>query len=34
MCIRDSFYYARITQDDGTLLWSAPVWVSQQPAPP
>ena len=30
----EHFYYARITQDDGTLLWSAPVWVSQQPAPP
>ncbi|MBA5604453.1 CehA/McbA family metallohydrolase [Duganella sp. FT3S] len=26
------FYYARLTQDDGKLLWSAPVWVSQQPA--
>jgi hypothetical protein len=24
------FYYARVTQDDGTLLWSAPVWVDQQ----
>ncbi|WP_229202055.1 CehA/McbA family metallohydrolase [Pseudoduganella aquatica] len=30
----EHYYYARITQDDGTLLWSAPVWVSQQPAPP
>jgi hypothetical protein len=30
----DHFYYARITQDDGTLLWSAPVWVSQQAPPP
>ncbi|HEU4845885.1 MAG TPA: CehA/McbA family metallohydrolase [Burkholderiaceae bacterium] len=27
------FYYARLTQDDGKLLWSAPVWVSQQAAP-
>ncbi|CAN7280671.1 CehA/McbA family metallohydrolase [Pseudoduganella sp. LjRoot289] len=26
----EHFYYARITQDDGTLLWSAPVWVTQQ----
>ncbi|HTL99084.1 MAG TPA: CehA/McbA family metallohydrolase, partial [Holophagaceae bacterium] len=26
----DHFYYAKITQDDGDLLWSAPVWVSQQ----
>ncbi|KQV81078.1 phosphotransferase [Massilia sp. Root351] len=30
----EHFYYARITQDDGAVLWSAPVWVSQQPAPP
>ena len=30
----EHFYYARITQDDGTVLWSAPVWVTQQPAPP
>lgn len=26
----EHFYYARITQDDGKILWSAPVWVSQQ----
>ena len=25
------FYYARVTQDDGNLLWSAPVWVNQLP---
>ena len=25
----EHFYYARITQDDGKILWSAPVWVSQ-----
>jgi hypothetical protein len=30
----EHFYYARITQDDGTLLWSAPVWVNQQAPPP
>ena len=24
------FYYARITQDDGKQLWSAPVWVNQR----
>ncbi|WP_020653583.1 CehA/McbA family metallohydrolase [Massilia niastensis] len=24
------FYYARITQDDGNVLWSAPVWVTQE----
>ncbi|WP_036172136.1 CehA/McbA family metallohydrolase [Massilia sp. 9096] len=23
------FYYAKVTQDDGRVLWSAPVWVSQ-----
>jgi len=23
------FYYAKVTQDDGNVLWSAPVWVSQ-----
>ena len=26
----EHFYYARITQDDGKNLWSAPVWVTQQ----
>ena len=25
----EHFYYAKITQDDGKSLWSAPVWVSQ-----
>jgi len=24
------FYYARITQDDGKQLWSAPVWINQR----
>jgi len=24
------FYYARVTQDDGNVLWSAPVWVMQE----
>ena len=24
------FYYARVTQDDGKLLWSAPLWVDQR----
>jgi hypothetical protein len=24
------FYYAKVTQDDGNVLWSAPVWVMQQ----
>jgi hypothetical protein len=24
------FYYARLTQDDGRQLWSAPVWVNQR----
>jgi hypothetical protein len=23
------FYYAKLTQDDGKVLWSAPVWVNQ-----
>jgi hypothetical protein len=23
------FYYAKVTQDDGRILWSAPVWVTQ-----
>jgi hypothetical protein len=23
------FYYAKVTQDDGKVLWSAPVWVAQ-----
>jgi hypothetical protein len=28
------FYYAKVTQDDGRILWSAPVWITQQaPAP-
>ena len=25
----EHFYYAKVTQDDGKILWSAPVWVSQ-----
>lgn len=29
----EHFYYARLTQDDGKLLWSAPVWISQRSAP-
>jgi hypothetical protein len=24
------FYYAKVTQTDGNILWSAPVWVEQQ----
>ncbi|MES2264977.1 MAG: CehA/McbA family metallohydrolase [Pseudomonadota bacterium] len=27
----EHFYYARLTQDDGKILWSAPVWVTQLP---
>ncbi len=27
--IGQHFYYAKITQDDGNILWSAPVWVEQ-----
>jgi hypothetical protein len=26
----EHFYYARLTQDDGKMLWSAPVWVTQR----
>ena len=26
----EHFYYAKVTQDDGNILWSAPVWVTQQ----
>lgn len=25
----EHFYYAKVTQDDGKILWSAPVWVTQ-----
>ena len=25
------FYYVRLTQDDGNIVWSAPVWVNQLP---
>ena len=25
----DHFYYAKVTQDDGKMLWSAPIWVEQ-----
>ena len=25
----EHFYYAKITQDDGKILWSAPIWVTQ-----
>ncbi|WP_313175017.1 CehA/McbA family metallohydrolase [Massilia sp.] len=25
------FYYAKVTQADGNVLWSAPVWVMQEP---
>ncbi|MES2049658.1 MAG: Ig-like domain-containing protein [Pseudomonadota bacterium] len=25
----EHFYYAKITQDDGKILWSAPIWISQ-----
>lgn len=24
------FYYAKVTQEDGNVLWSAPVWVTQE----
>ncbi|MBL8512272.1 MAG: CehA/McbA family metallohydrolase [Betaproteobacteria bacterium] len=25
----EHFYYAKLTQDDGKILWSAPIWVTQ-----
>ena len=25
----EHYYYVRLTQDDGGMLWSAPVWVTQ-----
>lgn len=25
----EHFYYAKVTQDDGNILWSAPIWVTQ-----
>jgi hypothetical protein len=28
----EHFYYARLTQEDGNMLWSAPVWVTQSAA--
>jgi hypothetical protein len=30
----EHFYYARLTQEDGNMLWSAPVWVTQTAARP
>lgn len=27
--VGEHFYYAKITQDDGKILWSAPIWVTQ-----
>jgi hypothetical protein len=27
--VGEHFYYAKITQDDGNMLWSAPIWVTQ-----
>jgi hypothetical protein len=27
------FYYAKVTQDDGKVLWSAPVWITQAAQP-
>ena len=28
------FYYAKVTQADGNVLWSAPVWVTQEQVQP
>ena len=30
--IGEHFYYAKLTQNDGNVLWSAPVWVTQTQA--
>jgi hypothetical protein len=27
--IGEHFYYAKVTQNDGNILWSAPIWVTQ-----
>ncbi|MYM96509.1 CehA/McbA family metallohydrolase [Duganella vulcania] len=27
--VGEHFYYAKVTQNDGNILWSAPVWVTQ-----
>jgi hypothetical protein len=27
----EHFYYARVTQNDGKMLWSAPLWITQRP---
>ncbi len=27
--VGEHFFYAKITQDDGKILWSAPIWVTQ-----
>jgi len=27
--VGEHFYYAKVTQDDGKILWSAPIWVTQ-----
>ena len=29
--IGEHVYYARLVQDDGKMLWSAPLWVTQEP---
>jgi hypothetical protein len=30
--IGEHFYYAKVTQNDGNILWSAPIWVTQASA--
>jgi PKD repeat protein len=32
--VGEHFYYARIVQDDGKILWSAPIWVTQTTGTP
>ncbi|WP_162250855.1 CehA/McbA family metallohydrolase [Pelomonas sp. Root1217] len=31
--VGEHFYYAKITQNDGKMLWTAPVWVTQSNGP-
>ena len=30
--VGEHFYYAKVTQNDGKILWSAPIWVTQTSA--
>lgn len=30
----ENYYYVRVTQRDGEMAWSSPIWVSDEPTPP